>query len=179
MTGGQAAASRDVPIGRRLIEIPEEGSLRATSSEREGFIADLSEQRRLSSQSALCDASVASSCKTCIETEDPWCQGNSWDQFCSSGCDGPTQYMVRGCKNECAEPKVVTVTAKKTKEVDNVVSVLGEARAAGEMFSNSAAPLSLYRRRSTASFLPLGPTLDRAPSSPEAISATRSRLRIS
>ncbi|GMH48469.1 hypothetical protein TrVE_jg5729 [Triparma verrucosa] len=118
-TSGRDTGS-DVPLGRRLgLDIPDEGGLRATGSTRDGFIEDLEERRRrLSSSSSLCDKSVESVCKNCIETEDSWCGANAWDASCTEGCDGKTKYMSRGCEVECAEPKIVTVTAKKVAEVD-------------------------------------------------------------
>ncbi len=112
LEGGDAGVRQeqsDVPIGRRLST---SSSLRGGSDEVPDF------HRILSSKSSLCDASVDSPCKTCIESQDSWCAGSSWDQWCTSGCNGPTQYMATGCLNECSEPQIVSVKAKKVSEVE-------------------------------------------------------------
>ncbi|GMI20559.1 hypothetical protein TeGR_g3592, partial [Tetraparma gracilis] len=105
-----------IPFGRRMEAMP-------ANREREiaaGFDADV---RRLSSTSSLCDASQDSACKTCIETQDSWCAGSSWDKFCKDGCDGPTQYMAQGCKAECSEPAIISVKAKKVAEIEKETPV--------------------------------------------------------
>ena len=66
-----------------------------------------SSSRRLSSKSSLYKKSIASPCKTYIESEDSWCSGSKWDQFCAAGCDGPTKYMSNGCLSECTEPAII------------------------------------------------------------------------
>ncbi|GMH89267.1 hypothetical protein TrST_g7783 [Triparma strigata] len=100
---------------RRMTEI--DAGLRA--SERENVSFEHQGRRSLSASEKLCSKSYASDCKTCIESQDSWCKSNSWDSSCSDGCEGPTQYMDKGCKEECAEAEIVSVKAKKTKEVDN------------------------------------------------------------
>jgi len=107
------------PFGRRL-DTPK------ASTEREDAASDDVMRhlagRMLSQDSSLCDASVDSPCKTCIEKEDPWCS-NGWDKFCKTGCDGPTTYMTNGCKEECSEAGIVSVKAKKVAEIEKETPV--------------------------------------------------------
>jgi len=109
-----------LPFGRRLTtEV--DASLRAT--ERENVSFESQGHRALTASSKLCVKSFASDCKTCIESQDSWCASNNWDTACQDGCEGPTKYMAKGCKEECSEPDIVSVKAKKTKEVDTKTPV--------------------------------------------------------
>lgn len=74
--------------------------------------AEEAPRRRLSSSSSVCSQAVDSNCRTCIHSQDSWCESNTWDEFCAAGCDGPTDYMPTGCASECAEPAVTDVTGE-------------------------------------------------------------------
>ncbi|GMI45642.1 hypothetical protein TrCOL_g13795 [Triparma columacea] len=136
----------ELPFGRRLTtEV--ETSLRAT--ERENVSFEGQGHRALSASTKLCDKNHASDCKTCIETQDAWCSTNNWDSSCIAGCDGPTKYMAKGCKEECAEPPVVSVKAKKTKEVDKktpIDCVVGDWAAVTGSCSVKAGSAACYEK---------------------------------
>jgi cysteine-rich repeat protein len=121
ITGAEEAQGHSSSLfSRRMLNTEREDAL-DDDAHRALHAADF--QRRLDEDSSLCDASVDSPCKTCIEREDSWCAGSAWDKFCKSGCAGPTSYMANGCAAECAEPKIVSVKAKKTAEVEKETPV--------------------------------------------------------
>lgn len=120
LTGGEAAfrAQGAKSGGRRL------GASNAIKEERpvhEEFIDRM--ERKLAGKSSLCDGQLEGKCKSCIESEDPWCAGSAWDSWCQAGCEGPTQYMANGCLEACKEPAIISVKAKKVAEFEEKVPV--------------------------------------------------------